>query len=52
MLGMRCGVIVGGYTVVFDAKRPNFSLLIGDRVPFHASGSVDVPDIDSLHIML
>ena len=28
MLGMRCGVIVGGVTVVFDAKRPNFSQLI------------------------
>ena len=24
MLGMRCGVIVGGASVVFDAKRPNF----------------------------
>jgi len=26
MLGMRCGVIVGGDTVVCDAERPNFSI--------------------------
>jgi len=24
MLGMRCGVVVGDDSVVFDAKRPNF----------------------------
>ena len=26
MLGMHCGVIVGGVNVVFDAKRPKLSL--------------------------
>ena len=28
MLGMRCGVIVVGVTVVFDAKCPNFPQFI------------------------
>ena len=27
MLGMHCGVIVGGVNVVFDAKRPKFILV-------------------------
>jgi len=28
MLGMRCGVIVGDVSFVFDAKRPNFPQFI------------------------
>lgn len=51
MLRMRCGVIVVGVTVVFDAKRPNFpqfivfELVISERL-FHILGSVCVPCID------
>ena len=53
MLGMRCGVIVGDVSVVFDAKRPNFPqfmvsvLVIRD---YFILGLVDVPDIDDLCI--
>ena len=32
MLRMRCGVIVGDVSVVFDAKRPNFPQFVSALV--------------------